>query len=687
MVPKMNYLCRTLGPAAALLADLFSKHILNTAAAIHGCDTATAPLWTLKIKDGGLGLQLPSLLLTPAYLSSLCLVAKDLNSLVDPGSSPRHTFPRIWAALSEAHALLHPFFSDHFESRPQSPLKGLFGKSPEDTWAIYTRPDAPRKKLQKELTGPIYQALQKTYRSNLAPGLQQHHDAITYSKLGSRHLVVTPTNDITTFSNIQWRTLFNFRFSIPIPALRTRGLCISCGAVSLTPLNTNTHALTCNSQKRLGSTVRHDLVLLVIDDFLTSIGVPHVNEPQLFRHHDSNTKPDRVYHLPGQPKVVDMTIHSPTAHSQAGKPNNSSAVLKAADTQKNYKYNDLSTKMGYKFIPLSATPYGAVGKPFEDFLVLIANASEELGGQSYEQALTLLQNNITMTIQKANVEILLQAQAFSSSLNRQNQPRDNLEPTHYTPAHTQNIPVQPKQHPLLLSLLNFKLPHSHCVNDANFHIPEGIVLFARNLHLNRSIFIPKAVTYAQVIQSFPLPDLPYNPANHLALAFLHSLSSPPLPLPLNPLLQSLPSRSPSVSLDNPISPSQAAMVLPATSTDPSDSTYPESLSPEPSLSLDPTSTHDSLSSSHPEPPFDPTLMARTSSPPPAPAANPPEDTPASSSPYVPPFDPTSLAQLASTLPAPATFPTDDALELFFLQPTPISQDRLPSPSTHCQSSL
>ena len=118
MVPKMNYLCRTLGPAAALLADLFSKHILNTAATIHACDTATAPLWTLKIKDGGLGLQLPSLLLTPAYLSSLCLVAKDLDTLVDPASSPRITFPRIWAALSEAHTLLYPFFREHFESRP-----------------------------------------------------------------------------------------------------------------------------------------------------------------------------------------------------------------------------------------------------------------------------------------------------------------------------------------------------------------------------------------------------------------------------------------------------------------------------------------------------------------------------------------------------------------------------------------
>jgi hypothetical protein len=153
---------------------------------------------------------------------------------------------------------------------------------------------------------------------------------------------------------------------------------MSSGSVPLSPLNTNTHALTCNSQKRLGSTVRHDLALLVIDDFLTSIGIPHTNEPQLFRHYDSNTKPDRIYHLPGQPIVVDMTIHSPTVHSQAGKLNNSSATLKAADSQKKHKYDSLTTKMGYKFIPLSATPYGAVGTPFENFLVLLANASEEL---------------------------------------------------------------------------------------------------------------------------------------------------------------------------------------------------------------------------------------------------------------------------------------------------------------------
>jgi hypothetical protein len=157
-------------------------------------------------------------------------------------SSPKATFSRTWSALSEAHTLLHPFFREHFESKPQSPLKKLFGKSPEDTWAIYTSPDAPQKKLQKELTGPIYQALRKAYCSNLAPEAQQHYDTVTYSNLGSRHLVVTPTNETTTFSDVQWRTLFNFRFSIRIPDLRTRGLCMSCGSVPLTPLNTNAAA-------------------------------------------------------------------------------------------------------------------------------------------------------------------------------------------------------------------------------------------------------------------------------------------------------------------------------------------------------------------------------------------------------------------------------------------------------------
>ena len=144
-----------------------SKQILNTAASIHGCNTATAPLWTLKIKDGGLGLQLPSLLLAPAYLSSLCLVAKDLNTLVDPSSLPKNTFPRTWAALSEAHALLHPFFRDHFESKPQSPLKNSSEKLP--------RTPGPSTHLRMPL--------RKSYRRN---------SQVQFTKHSRRHTAATP---------------------------------------------------------------------------------------------------------------------------------------------------------------------------------------------------------------------------------------------------------------------------------------------------------------------------------------------------------------------------------------------------------------------------------------------------------------------------------------------------------------
>jgi hypothetical protein len=145
--------------------------------------------------------------------------------------------------------------------------------------------------------------------------------------------------------------------------------------------------------------------------------------------------------------------------------------------------------MGFKFIPLSATPYGAVGKPFENFLVLLANASKILGAQNYEQALTLLQNNLSMTIQKGNVEILLQAQANSSSLHRPN-PASTKNPL-ITPTESHKSPRQPtEQHPLLLSMLNFNLPYSLSAHDVTLQIPKGIILSARNLHLNRSIFIP-----------------------------------------------------------------------------------------------------------------------------------------------------------------------------------------------------
>jgi hypothetical protein len=176
--------------------------------------------------------------------------------------------------------------------------------------------------------------------------------------------------------------------------------------------------------------------------------------------------------------------------------------------------------MGYIYIiPLSETPHGAVGKPFENFKVLLTNAAEEVGGQNYEQALVSLQNNHSMTIQKANVEMLLQAQANFSSIHRPKQPRVDQEPTDYTPTETYNSPRQPtEQHPLILSMLNFKLPHSHCANDANYKSPKASsYLFAR-----KSI----SITNTQVIQKLPLPGLPYDPANCRAL---HSLLLPPHP--------------------------------------------------------------------------------------------------------------------------------------------------------------
>ena len=99
--------------------------------------------------------------------------------------------------------------------------------------------------------------------------------------------------------------------------------------------------------------------------------------------------------------------------------------------------------------------------------------------------------------------------------------------------------TQPKQRPLLLSMPNFKLPHSHNIQYTNFQIPNGIILFARNLHLNRSVFIPQAETHTQVVQKFPLPNLPYDPVNHQEVTFLHSLVLPPhlCLLPAFPLLR------------------------------------------------------------------------------------------------------------------------------------------------------
>jgi hypothetical protein len=85
-----------------------------------------------------------------------------------------------------------------------------------------------------------------------------------------------------------------------------------------------------------------------IGDFLTSIGVQYTNEPQLFRHYDSNTKSDRVYHLPGQPKVVDMTIQSPTRTVRLASKTTHPSPCRLHTLKQTTNYDALSTVLNFK---------------------------------------------------------------------------------------------------------------------------------------------------------------------------------------------------------------------------------------------------------------------------------------------------------------------------------------------------
>ena len=206
-LPKINYLCRTLGPAAATVTDTFSRQILATMAKLGGCNKATAPLWTLKLKHGGLGLLLPSTLLAPAYLSSLCLAAKDINSLTpsSPPQSPNNNFPRLYAAFTETHSLLKPFFAHLHNIKPQSHLLNYFKKTADDTWNLHTSKDAPHKKIQSHLTEPLYNMLRETLTRDLHPTARQHLSALEASKLGHRHLIINPSNSTNTLTDTQWK--------------------------------------------------------------------------------------------------------------------------------------------------------------------------------------------------------------------------------------------------------------------------------------------------------------------------------------------------------------------------------------------------------------------------------------------------------------------------------------------------
>jgi hypothetical protein len=176
---------------------------------------------------------------------------------------------------------------------------------------------------------------------------------------------------------------------------------------------------------------------------------------------------------------------------------------------------------------------------FQNFLVILTNASEELGDK-LRTSLSTHSEQPHMTIRKANVEILLQAQTNSSSLHRTSQPRVDQEPTHYTPTESYDSSTQPKQNLLLFSVLNFKLTHS---------LKTRTSISPRASSCLREISISIAPSSSRKRRHTPkssknFPCLPYDPANCRALAFLHSLvilphpSSPSNPPPSSQFLPS-----------------------------------------------------------------------------------------------------------------------------------------------------
>ena len=126
--------------------------------------------------------------------------------------------------------------------------------------------------------------LRETLTRDLHPTARQHLSALEASKLGHRHLIINPFNSTNTLTDTQWKYALHFRYLIPLPGLRTHGLCPQCNLVRLSKLNNNLHALACNTQQRNAATVRHDNLLLILDATASSIGIRFDKEPQAFQH-------------------------------------------------------------------------------------------------------------------------------------------------------------------------------------------------------------------------------------------------------------------------------------------------------------------------------------------------------------------------------------------------------------------
>ena len=422
-IPTLTYLMRTVPPTTILpyakLCDSFIKRFLEKVLSWPSLDDRSWAQAVLPVRYGGLGLQLPSRSVLPAWVGSWSTVWKRL--IADPAVYRHmHSFPEgglrtpviasIYAAFNQLSSIPVPD-----DLRPEDKLPQNFQTLLESGVHV-----------QKSFSHIVQQ---QAYRDHLN-SLDEPGRARLMSCAGSGAsgwLTAIPYRASLSLPNDEFRTAVFLRLGLPIPACRAAGQC-ECGK----PMDAlGHHALSCSADGWLF--IRHNHLRDTWSDIFKQAGLTTRREVAgLFD--DSLKRADILAHnfSDGKTALFDVTVtaqHLRTVGAVSKSPmvQGRSACSREQDKIRTYvganANNDQSDGMdvvehmvnGYLFYPLAFEVFGLIGNSALSVLrktaSLVAAASCSQFSSSFQNLAQSFEHTaiqkLSVCLQKFNSQMII----------------------------------------------------------------------------------------------------------------------------------------------------------------------------------------------------------------------------------------------------------------------------------------
>lgn len=439
MVPRMNYLCRTIHPRHIHTATMeFDKRVLHTFCTINNIDedrtseTLQSQL-QLPLRLGGFGLRSATTLSHIAYVSSLMSMMSDYQKLFPTTaySIDGHTFSTslVCQSLEEEWKEVQQMGIDLTATIKHRDAAEVAQKCTAGTHVTF--PAQTQHTMTHMLENHVYSNMQVEYKEwDCKEELARYQSLSTEGT--SRWLTVLPTCPQYTINDSQYQCAVAHRCGITIADLHKAGVfkCM-CGHDASTD---HRHFHTCRKLTGGGTTIRHNNMVFTLAQRLQELHLPIVREP-LYKNMALSTRhmhPDRAARMSEEKEDDDNNVDENTSqlrgdlavvcdtggylidvsvvqadadtYIKQGAHEESRLAIKHMEKHKTEKYENFCLDAKLKMVPFVYDSYGCIGQQALVFLQKMSTLSP-----SPAEWLTHTLNCLSMCLQRSNAQLLSRA--------------------------------------------------------------------------------------------------------------------------------------------------------------------------------------------------------------------------------------------------------------------------------------